>query len=310
MTEKYPVLYNSLRVLGLILLISLYAIPTYMNQSFFWLGLIAILFLGIPHGATDYLIFKNLKQSFLGSKKLLHFYIGYLVIMGLYGVIWMILPSLGFFIFIGISLFHFGQSNWVYVFPKNSILGWWTYIIWGMYVLFIPIMAHYGTAQPVIKAMTPNLAFEISESWRVGIIITLGFATLFTIMGLYLRRIINQKNLFNELINLLILGVALYQLPLWLGFAFYFAGWHSLTSIQEQISFFQANHPNYKWKDYAKNTTALTLVALAGIIGLIYWGGSYSDVGILKYLFIFIGVVTLPHMLLIHQLYKDKFDHH
>jgi hypothetical protein len=42
-----------------------------------------------------------------------------------------------------------------------------------------------------------------------------------------------------------------------------------------------------------------------GITGLIYWGGTFESVVILKYLFIFIGVVTLPHMLLIHQLYKD-----
>jgi Brp/Blh family beta-carotene 15,15'-monooxygenase len=305
MTEKYPILYNTLRGLGLFLLIGMYVIPNWMNQSFFLLGLLAILFLGIPHGATDYLIFKNLKQSFLGSKKLLHFYIGYLAIMALYSLVWISLPSLGLLIFIGLSLFHFGQSNWVYIFPVNNVLSWLTYLIWGMFVLVIPIMAHYETALPVVAAIAPNLAFDISESWRTGIIIAVSLITLFTVLSLFLYGILNRRNLFNELLNLLILGTALYLLPLWLGFAFYFAGWHSLTSIQEQIAFFQSKNPNYNWKDYIKNTTALSIVSLLGITGLIYWGGTFESVVILKYLFIFIGVVTLPHMLLIHQLYKD-----
>ena len=306
MTEKYPNLYYTLRGLGLLLIMGLYAVPNWMNHSFFGLGLIAILFLGIPHGATDYLIFKNLKQSYLGSKKIIHFYLSYLAIMALYGIIWISFPSIGLLIFIGISLFHFGQSNWVYVFPDGGTIGWITYIIWGTFVLIIPIMAHYETALPVIEAISSNLAWEISESLRVGIIIAVTVLTLATIMSLYFFSILNRKSLFNELLNLIILGFALYQLPLWLGFAFYFAGWHSLTSIQEQISFFQINSPNYNWRDYIKNTAGLSFLALVAIIGLIYWGGSFDNIFILKYLFIFIGVVTLPHMLLIHQLYKDK----
>lgn len=306
MTEKYPILYLTLRGLGLLLLAGLYALPNWMDHSFFWLGLLAILFLGIPHGATDYLIFKNLKQSFLGSKKLLHFYLSYLAIMTLYGMVWINFPSIGLVIFIGISLFHFGQSNWIYVFPNSSVIAWVTYMVWGMYVLIIPIMAHYETALPVITAISPNLAWEISESWRIGIIFAVGLLTLLIVLSLYFLKIISQKNVINELLNLLILGFALYQLPLWLGFAFYFAGWHSLTSIQEQIAFFKINSPDYNWKDYIKNTTALSLVALATIAALIYWGGSFDNVVILKYLFMFIGVVTLPHMLLIHQLYIDK----
>lgn len=163
MTEKYPILYTSLRVLGVILLISLYALPNWMEQSFFWLGLLAILFLGIPHGATDYLIFKNLKRSFLGSKKLFHFYLSYLAIMALYGIIWIGAPSIGLLIFIVLSLFHFGQSNWVYIFPESSVLSWLTYTIWGMFVLFIPIIAHYDTALPVVSAISPNMAWQLSE---------------------------------------------------------------------------------------------------------------------------------------------------
>ena len=310
MTEKYPILYYTLRALGILLLMGLYMFPNWTEHSFFGLGLIAILFLGIPHGATDYLIFKNLKQSFLGSKKLIHFYLSYLAIMALYGMIWVSFPSIGLLIFIGISLFHFGQSNWVYVFPKGGAIGWITYIIWGTYVLIIPIMAHYETALPVIEAISSNLAWEISDRFRFGIIITVAVLTLFTILSLHFLRIINRKSLLNEILNLIILGFALYQLPLWLGFAFYFAGWHSLTSIQEQISFFQINSPHYNWKDYIKNTAALSALALLGIMGLIYMGGSFTSVFILKYLFIFIGVVTLPHMLLIHQLYIDKSASH
>lgn len=306
MTEKYPVLYTALRIVGICLLIGLYALPNWMNHSFFWLGLLAILFLGIPHGATDYLIFRNLKQSFLGSKKLIHFYLSYLAIMAVYGIVWMIVPSIGLLIFIVLSIFHFGQSNWVYVFPKNSVLSWLTYIIWGMFVLVIPIMAHFETALPVISAISPNLAWELSEGWRTGIIIAVSAMTFSTIMGLFLLGLLSQRNLINELLNLLILGIALYQLPLWLGFAFYFAGWHSLTSIQEQIAFFKSNSPGYNWKDYVKNTTPLSVISLIGITGLIYWSGSFDNVMILRYLFIFIGVVTLPHMLLIHQLYKDE----
>jgi Brp/Blh family beta-carotene 15,15'-monooxygenase len=124
-----------------------------------------------------------------------------------------------------------------------------------------------------------------------------------------------RKNLgkwsgFLESVNLWILFAMFLALPLMLGFALYFAGWHALSSSMDQISFFRKERKSFGWKDYIRAAAPYTLLALASLAGL-YLLWPFMGQGVLHpgLLFMFIAAVTLPHMLLIDQLYgRNKED--
>jgi Brp/Blh family beta-carotene 15,15'-monooxygenase len=90
------------------------------------------------------------------------------------------------------------------------------------------------------------------------------------------------------------------------GFGLYFAGWHSLSSILEQVAFFQTKNPAYKWQQYLRQVMPYTLLAVFGMLAV--WGAQESlSVGAhIGLLFLGISLVTLPHMILIELLYAQQ----
>lgn len=292
MTEKYPTLYWILRITGLILVGVSIVLNGISADLELYLAVGLILVLGIPHGATDFKIFKELKNP-VAKKGMLFFYGSYLGLMGIYALIWWLAPILALIIFILISLYHFGQSNWVYLEKKNIPL----YLVWGAFVLLTPILLNKEQSGEVIFSMTGKQIFALTEFEAQIVVLALGLINVVWIFFLKLSPI----QLKNELLNLFLLGLIYYFLPLWIGFVFYFVGFHSLTSIGDQIEFFRKNQANFNWKNYIKSTAPLTLVSIAGLGGLVYLSGLVH----LAMLFIFISVVTMPHMIIMDLLYNE-----
>jgi len=292
MTEKYPALYWILRITGLIMVGGAILLDGISADLELYLAVGLILVLGIPHGAMDFKIFKELKNP-IAKKGMLFFYGSYLGLMGVYALIWWLAPILALGIFIMVSLYHFGQSNWVYLDKKNIPL----YIVWGAFVLITPILLNKEQAGEVIFSMTGKQIFALSDFEAQVVVLTLGLMNVVWIFFLKLTPI----QLKNEFLNLLLLGLVYYFLPLWIGFVFYFVGFHSLTSIGEQIQFFRKNQADFSWKNYVRSTAPLTLVSIAGLGGLVYLSGLIH----LAMLFIFISVVTMPHMIIMELLYNE-----
>ena len=90
---------------------------------------ILILLLGIPHGAIDHvLFFKKRKMSQL------KFYSIYLGLSFLFVILWHILPVTSLILFLLISAFHFGESQFADIFFKKS-LRFIFYFFWGLCLL-------------------------------------------------------------------------------------------------------------------------------------------------------------------------------
>ena len=86
------------------------------------IGLFVLLMLGtgIPHGATDHLIYSILQKE-EGKPQNLRMFLGtYLLSMLVYGLAWWLVPGLCLSIFLVISAYHFGQSQVLYVRWKPS----------------------------------------------------------------------------------------------------------------------------------------------------------------------------------------------
>jgi hypothetical protein len=76
--------------------------------------------------------------------------------------------------------------------------------------------------------------------------------------------------------------------------------------MMDQIRFFRRQAQSYNLAQYIKNALPLSLAAI-GSLGLFAFAQVKMDIPLnIGIVFVFISVVTLPHMILIDQLYEES----
>lgn len=305
MTERYPILYRLAQMIALLFIMFAAVFPNLLTAVELPLAALLIILLGIPHGATDHLIFLHLHKIFIGGNRLIRFYAIYLLLMGVYSLIWWLLPTGALILFLLLSAYHFGQSNWNYVGFEYKLSEKITFFIWGNLVLLFPIFWHYDAAIPIIAEIIRKQPPALALSLRYTLCIGLMIGNIFLVIYLRLRQSIKPRQFREEIANLLLLCLMFVSTPLLLGFVIYFVFWHSIGSIADQIHFFKQRSRGYNWKSYMRQALPLSIIAMTGI-GLLYavqfYGNGMLGIGLL---FIFIAIVTLPHMILMDLLYSE-----
>jgi|GEM_PF-177364 len=265
-------------------------------------AMILIILLGIPHGANDHILYKSLSSNKQQSY-IISFLAKYLVLMGIFVGIWYYLPSLGLLAFLITSIYHFGEAEW-HELSTKLIFTHLFYLVWGSFVLITPLLLNFGETAPILKSL---LGYEVSifAQWQWAIPLGLFVVSIVAITYAYIRNLINLKRWITELFSASILLFIFWWSNLLVGFAIYFVFWHSIPSIQDQVSFFKQSQPSYSLKKYLQEIIPFTLLAFAGI-GLFTFGTSAKALSSdwIAHFFIMISIVTLPHSLLMHQLLK------
>ncbi|MEQ8704812.1 MAG: Brp/Blh family beta-carotene 15,15'-dioxygenase [Phaeodactylibacter sp.] len=305
MTSRYPILYRSIQGIAFAAVLISLLIPGWLSNVQLIIALGMILLIGIPHGATDYLIFQQLSRPLWGSRELTRFYVNYILLMAGFALLWWLFPVVALLVFLGISIYHFGQSNWNYVAFESKAEGAGTHLLWGSFVLFVPILWHYEAAAPIISNIMSAPAPYITEPWREAVSIVLLVLNLWLCVYYYVQSRITRKEFMDEVVNLFALALLLINLPLLLGFAIYFVCWHSLSSMMDQIRFFRRQVRSYSISQYIRNALPLSLAAI-GSLAIFALVQIKMDISLnIGMVFVFISVVTLPHMILIDQLYQE-----
>jgi Brp/Blh family beta-carotene 15,15'-monooxygenase len=304
MTARYPALFQWLQGVSITVAVIGFIFPSLLQTYALVLALPLILF-GIPHGATDHLIFLNLNPQQREGTKMIQFYSYYLGLMALYALIWQVSPLVGLALFLVLSAYHFGQSNWNFV-VLGRIAQTGLFLLWGSFVIAAPVLWHYAESRSILEAILRQALPIEAPHWIPGFLVVLGMANIGVLLLMYLRGTIAANTLAIELVNFAILGLLFLCTPLLIGFALYFAGWHSLSSIFDQISFFRKTQPQYNWRRYVLQVAPYTLVALLSMVGLWAFRQSVDINANLGFLFLGISLVTLPHMILIELLYHQR----
>lgn len=266
-------------------------------EPFLVLGMMVVL--GLPHGATDHGLFQALRMN--GSKK--RFYMFYGAVIGLYGLLWYALPLIAFLLFIALSVYHFGQSNWADIDYGKSVLARGHYLLWGAGVLLTPIVLHAEEAIRIVDAMT-GITFPLPER-QLFFIGVMGILNLLIILAAYATKTITGRRGAWEIGGYLLLMALFFTNSLLMGFTVYFVCWHSLSSARDQQSFFSRRlSPDLRRQLYREiGGTVLGAVAFC----LIIWLGPGPEAAlrpdIIGGVFVALSLLTLPHMLLIEQLY-------
>ena len=188
--------------------------------------------IGIPHGATDNHVYRHV----LPRGGVFSFYAGYLLIAGIYGLLWALAPTASLLIFLLLSIYHFGQSDLFYVqMPENAAVKKLAYLPWGAFVLASPILFRYDQAAPVIEAIVGYDPIPVSAAQAAAPWVSLSLLGLnVVILGiLFLRRRLGRADLLRELAGFAVLFTLYATAPLYVSFIVYWAFWHSLNSAIE-----------------------------------------------------------------------------
>ncbi|MCX6194659.1 MAG: hypothetical protein NTX34_09310 [Cytophagales bacterium] len=124
-------------------------------------GLLLFL-IGIPHGAGDHLIAQKIADRLHLSFHLRPFIIYYVGIMAAYAVLWYVSPLIAFVIFIGISVFHFGDmEDLAAVQPKETLLNLARTISLGSGILSFILFSHWSEVITIVNQMQVKLPLNL-----------------------------------------------------------------------------------------------------------------------------------------------------
>ncbi len=299
----------ALLLLGCILLLfQQFILPVNTNTQFF-IFLIGILLLGVPHGAADLLV---ATQNANSSKKVFskfRFLAVYISRLFAFAAILRFFPLAGNFLFILFAAYHFGETD-LYQFKTNTLLGKLFVIFYGLLILSVILLHHFEEVKPLFQMFQSGKENAAFINWldmhRYNIISVSGIL-FFTTTFIYFLRNNNadKKDKGQFLIRFAVILFILFNLPMLLGFTFYFVVWHSVLSLNNIITYLKKNNlytqHSIKREIILYSVLAIGGIALFGLTGFMF----ISSNAIVGYLFLSLAVLTAPHMQIMHDMYNS-----
>lgn len=267
-----------------------------------------ILFLGIPHGAADLLVANQNANSEKKRFSMLFFFINYLGRLVGFGAILWFFPLIGNILFIFLAAYHFGETD-LHRFKTDTLLGKFLVTSYGLVILSLILMPNFDEVRPILllfKAGSDNLAFiNWLDSHRIGLIFSAVFLFLVSAIVYFLK---NKEIVFSEnryfSIQFLLILVILYNLPMMLGFTFYFVIWHSTLSLKNITSYLRNNSSFNTANRVIRQIVFYSLLAIGGILIFGFTGFMFiNNNAIMAYSFLGLAVLTAPHMQVMHDMY-------
>ncbi|MCH8549077.1 MAG: Brp/Blh family beta-carotene 15,15'-dioxygenase [Balneolaceae bacterium] len=280
--------------------------PGFNEALALWIVVASVFLIGIPHGAIDHIMASEIFGLNRTLKDHLLFYASYLLIMLLVAALWVFIPIAGMALFLIISVYHFGQAD-MEDFMKPYPLSWVWHLNRGVFIIGLIIFSDTSVTYPIMaEAMqidTASFSAWMPDS-AISIIVLIGtylsLSILAEIMGLLKRSIAHFAD------SLLLIALLLITGPL-IGFALYFALWHSAGHIREMREFFEQKKKSLSLGEFYLKALPFTLVSLFGLALLIGINQAFGfEEQFLSLMFILISVLTLPHMFIVDRMYREK----
>ena len=294
---------------GCVLLLCQQYILPFNSSTQFIIFLSGILLLGVPHGAADLLV---ATQNAGNSDKIfskLRFLFIYISRLFLFAAVLWFFPLAGNLLFILFAAYHFGETD-LYQFKTNTLAGKLFVISYGLLILSVILLHHFEEVKPLFQLFSAGKENAVFINWldrnRHNIISASGIL-FFTATFIYFLQNsntgVNDKGQF--LIRFAVILIVLFNLPLLLGFTFYFVVWHSVLSLNNIINYLRKNNSNtqgsIKREIILYSLLAIGGIALFGLTGFMFIN-SNAMVG---YLFLGLAVLTAPHMQIMHDMYNS-----
>jgi Brp/Blh family beta-carotene 15,15'-monooxygenase len=263
---------------------------------------LSILLFGIPHGAIDHIIFFKKRQL---TK--LKFYLVYLGLIVGFVLMWHIAPILSLILFLLISAFHFGESQFEDI-KITKVLKNTFFFFWGIALLATLIYYNINELTNVTAYFDDTLAFE--KVYDIKKVTILYYVTnIITIASMILMAVYKQikiERLLSEFFLLFLIHLTFFLFPFIIGFTLYFVVLHSLKVMQDEIEFFKKDNPKFSILDFLKLLAPYSILSIfftTILLLLSYY--SYIPYSIPFLSIIIISVITLPHAIVMNIFYNE-----
>jgi len=267
------------------------------------IALVAVMVIGLPHGAFDGAIAFCL--GFGRSRgKMTGFLVMYLLLAGLAGLIWSVSPVFALAAFLVMTVVHFGSGDIQHL-PKawdrragRALSACQILVHGGVVTILLPLFHEAEVARLYMVLAGPN-AVVLMDGLRPALMLWLVAAAIYALAG------VMSRQYGAAVIELAGLVLAVWALPPLGGFAFYFCVVHSrrhFTSIWSAMQMYVSRR--------AILVSGSVLTGLSWLMGAgLYFsqtisGGFTADEAFIRTVFILLAALTVPHMLLVDTMYR------
>lgn len=259
--------------------------------------------LGLPHGAFDWEVARNLYRRRHGPLWFVPFTVWYLSLGCVVLVAWSIAPLFALISFLGLAGYHFGQVD-LQGAParfRNQLLHT---IARGFLPIGLICLVHTPAVVDIFNVMGGSLIATPRSVWQFALVCIVASIPWLAEQYEYTLRSARTRGAslrsVIELIELPILVVALAVLPPLVGFTLYYCLWHSAQHTRESLE----QLPGRSWRDkiaqYAVPTLPVTLAAWGlGAMGyLLLLPQTEIDDAVVRVIFVGLSALLVPHAML------------
>lgn len=289
----------------LLLIVQQYIQPLSVQlQSIIFLS--GVIVLGIPHGAADLLVATQNSVSQKKSFAPLRFFVHYLGRLILFSAVLWFFPLTGYLLFIIFSAYHFGETD-LYQFKTNTFSGKLFVISYGLVVLGVILLNHFEEVKALFMQVNAGIKYD-SFINLIGanryVILSCTGVLFFACAFFYFSANTNTKQQQGHfLIQFAVILFILYNLPMILGFTFYFILWHSVLSLRNIVKYLR-KEGLFSAALISKQLAFYSILAIAGISLFGVAGFMFiSSNTMMMYVFLGLAVLTAPHMGVMHDMY-------
>ncbi len=296
-----------LLILGvLLLLVQHYIVPIETNTQFI-IFIIGILLLGVPHGAADLLVAERNADETAKTFSKKYFFIVYIGKLAIFAITLFLFPVAGNLLFIFFAAYHFGETD-LHQFKTDTLLGKLFVLSYGLVILSVILLHHFDDVMPIYQLFESGKKNVAIINWislnRYYIISIIGILFFTSTFIYFLRNKHFDKNDKGEFLVLFACIIfILFNLPMLLGFTFYFVVWHSVLSLNNIVTFLTKQN-TFSHKTIIKQIVIYSLLAIVGI-GLFGLTGFMfiNKNSVAGYIFLGLAVLTAPHMQIMYDMY-------
>jgi len=290
----------------LFLINNFYPLSLEIQLIFFGLG---VIFFGIPHGSLDHFIYHHERNEALNLKSIARFLLFYLGFAILYAILWMISVELSILLFILISAYHFGEMDLFGLSLRYSLKSRLLFSLYGLLFLLNYLLFQFPQVEAILlgfpgfdEGQIEKLIFLYGYQNEVLILSILFFVPVLLIF-LYQSQQLGLIQIIS-ILQLAVLMLIVFNLPILLGFGFYFNIWHAGLSMAEIKKFLGWEDKSY-WFIYRKSwlTNGISFLMIA-VLFLVFKGNLER---LLAIFFMSIAILTAPHMKVISVLFAKRY---
>lgn len=268
-----------------------------------------ILLTGIPHGSLDHLIQEAEDKRHNRVYSFARFVTKYLLLMSVYGLAWYWFSGMSLMIFLIISAWHFGETDLENV-PLKPRIWSFTRLFYGFYILAFILLTHTEEVNPIVQQMIVGQdnslifwKFIQMNAKQILYLFGLGISTIFIVAQSEL--LVNFDKV--RILRLILILILTIYLPLLPAFALYFGGWHALCAFDTIHGYLQKDHPSLTFKSVYLKALPLTILAIIFFSAFLWYCKNYTQsYNPFPILFIFISLITLPHLVVANQMNNEN----